>query len=474
MHDLRFAFRSLRKRPGFTIAVVLTLALAIGPNSAIFSVVNTVLLKPLPYDDADSIVWLTGTRPRDGRADASASSWREYLRWRSRSEVFEGVAAYYDRSFNLSDDDEPERVSGAVVTPNLFHVLGVQPVLGRSFLEREAGQGNHRVVILGDGLWRRRFGADPGVIGREIRLHGEPHTVVGVMPPGFKFPQYADAWVPLAIDAENHTDTEAFLWGVARMQPGVTTKVARAAVESAVRPLEEESPDEYAGLGVELTSLREFYVGQTGTAAILFLVATGLVLLVACANVAGLLLARTATRVKELAVRSAMGAMRARLARQLMIESLVLAGVGGALGLALGAWGLRLLEISIPVELPFWADFSLDFRVVGFVFSIVLVIGVAFGVLPLAQVRRRELTQELREGGEEPARAAGREVAQRPRGGRDRSVDRPFGGSGPDGAIAAPLAESGSRVHPRPRDDAAGRSPRHRLRGTVSSSPVLP
>ncbi len=400
MHDLRFALRSLRKRPGFAAAVILTLALAIGPNSAIFSVVNAVLLKPLPYDAAASLVWITGTRQRNGRADSAAASWKEYLRWRSRAEVFEDVAAYYDRSFNLSGGEEPERVSGAVVTPNLFHVLGVRPVLGRSFLGRDGAPGNDHVAVISDGLWRRRFGADAGLIGREIRLHGEPYTVIGVMPAGFKFPQYADAWVPLAIDALDYSKTEAFLWGVGRLRPGVGSDVAEAAVEAAVQPLEEELPEEYAGLGARLLPLREFYVGQTGTAAILFLVATGLVLLVACANVAGLLLARTAARAKEIAVRTAMGALRARLGRQLMIESLVLAGAGGALGLGLGAWGLRLLELSIPVELPFWADFSLDYRAVGFVFLVVLAIGLAFGLLPLAQVRRQEITEALRAGGE--------------------------------------------------------------------------
>ena len=220
------------------------------------------------------------------------------------------------------------------------------------------------------------------------------------MPEGFAFPQYSDAWVPLSMDALDHAETEAFLWGLARLRPGVGRATVESALETSVRPLEKRYPEEYAGLGARVLPLRELYVGQTGTAAVLFLVATGLVLLVACANIVGLLLARTATRSKEIAVRAAMGARRPRLARQLMIESLVLSGLGGLLGLVLGGWGLRLLELSIPVELPFWADFSFDHLVVGFVLLISVGIGVAFGLLPLLQVRRHELTAALREGGE--------------------------------------------------------------------------
>jgi predicted permease len=414
MTDTRLAIRSIRKHPGFAAAVVLTLALAIGPNSAIFSVVNTVLLKPLPYEDAEELVWITGTRPWTGRSGTTASSWREYERWRTRKDAVAEVAVYFDRSFNLSEAGDPERVSGAVVTPGLFQVLGVKPLVGRAFLAEEASPGAHRVVLLGYGLWHRRFGGDPGILGRQVPLHGELYTVVGVMPEGFRFPQYADAWVPLSIEALGRAETDAFLWGIGRLAPGVDPARAEAALAAAVEPLEEAAPDDYEGVGARVVALREYYVGESGAAAVLFWAATGLVLLIACANVAGLLLARMASRTSEIALRTAMGAGRARLSRQLVLESLVLAFLGGGLGLALGAGGLRLLEVSIPVELPFWADFSLDLRVVAFVVLVSAGVGVALGLTPWVQIRRRELTAALKEGG-------GQQVVGR-RGGRVRNA----------------------------------------------------
>lgn len=398
--DLRMALRTIRRYPGFSVAVVLTLAVAIGPNTSIFSLVNSILLRPLPFADAEELVWVSGSRERTGTSGFTASSYEEYLRWRDLDGIFEEIGAYYDRSFNLSGDGTPERVSGAVASPTLFSALGVRPVLGRSFLEEETVAGRDRVTILGNGLWRRRFGADPEIVGSTVLLHGEEHRVVGVMPRGFKFPQYADIWIPLSTEPEEKGRHEPFLWAVGRLEEGRTAAEARSAVAAATARLGEVHPEQYAEATVEVLPLRRFFVGDTGTAALLFIAVTGLVLLVACANIAGLFLARAAQRQREIAVQIALGARRRGLARQLLTESVVLALFGGATGLALGAAGLRLLESSIPVELPFWASFDLDAAVVLFVFGVSLAAGCLCALAPMLQLARPELTPALQvEGG---------------------------------------------------------------------------
>ena len=402
--DLRFALRILLKNPGFTLVAVFALALGIGANTAIFSVVNSVLLRPLPYKDPERLVmvWEDASKtghPRDTPAAGNYSDWRD------QNQVFEGMAAYSDESFNLTGAGDPERLEGIRVSSNLFPLLGVEPQVGRVFTAAEDQPNTQRVVLLSYGLWQRRFGGDPNIVGKPLTLNSESYQVVGVMPARFQFPTNDNQiWVPIAFTSEEAADREVkFLEVIARLKPGITLAQAQAEMTTIAARLQQQYPETNVDIGAAVTSLHEHLVGDIRPALLILLGAVGLVLLIACANVASLLLARAAVRQKEIAVRVALGARRMRLIRQFLTESLVLSTLGGVVGLAVAYIGLVLLRTLIPEDILQASEISIDLKVLGFTLLVSIATGVIFGLAPAIQALRFKQSETLKEGGRNPA-----------------------------------------------------------------------
>jgi putative ABC transport system permease protein len=395
--DARYGMRMLMKNPGFTLTAVITLALGIGVTSVIFSFVNGVLLRPLPYQDSDRLVLLDERAPKREIASMGVS-YSDFLDWREQNRVFTGVAIYDGGwDYTLTGSGEPEELSCTWVAYNAFEVLGVAPILGRTFVAGEERWKNGLAVILSHDLWSRRFDAKPDVIGRTITLNNRPHTVIGVAPPGFKFPAGADLWAPLGPIMDSRAEHG---WNaIARLKPGVTIEQAQSEMSALARRIEEQNPATNEGVGVKLIPLREGLAGDYRKALMILMGVVGLVLLIACVNVASLLLARASARAKEVAIRTALGAGRGRVFRQLLTESLVLGVMGGALGLTLAFWGLDLLLAVIPIDLPFWMKFDLDGRVMGFAAGVTLLTVLIFGAAPALQASKIDLNKALKEGG---------------------------------------------------------------------------
>jgi putative ABC transport system permease protein len=401
MSEFRFALRQLRKSPGFTFIAVLTLALGIGANTAIFSVVNAVLLRPLPYPDGDRLVILQQTTSQMREISVS---FPDYLDWRRDNTVFEHLAISRRESYNLSglQGFEPEQVSGALVTANFFNVTGLQPQLGRTFTEEEDRVGGPALVVISDKFWARFFQRDPQVIGRVLNLGNQPYTVVGVMPKQMFSPRTVDVWFPAMRRSDNPDwqarDNHPGLIGWGRLKAGVTLEAAQAEMTTIAKRLEQEHPKTNAGIGIKVQQFLENQVGEYRTSLTMLLCAVVLVLLIACANIANLLAARGAARAREFAVRVAIGATRWQIVRQLLIESAVLALLGGVFGVFLAAWGRDLLVALAPAGVPRFQETRLDIVVLLFTTALALGTSVLFGLWPAWQTSRADAQTALKSG----------------------------------------------------------------------------
>jgi predicted permease len=399
LQDLRYALRMLRSKPGFTIVAVATLALGIGANTAIFSAIDAVLLRPLPYPNPDRLAMLWMDNRRLGLHE-DLTSYPNYEDWK-KNRVFADMAGFRPGDGILSGQEEPVRVRAALVNWNFFPVLGVSPAIGRAFTPDEDQPDKDRVVILSDGLWKRQFGSDRHVLDKTIELNGTPHRIVGVMPSDFAFPSKdTQLWKPLAPSQRTRGNRGGFFLSViGRLKPGVTTEQARAEMTRIGAEIETAHPDSNKGYGVWVVPLLSQIVGTLREALWILLGAVAFVLLIACANVANLLLGRSAARGREIAVRSALGAGRSRIIRQLLTESLLLALIAGAFGLAIAFWGIRALALLAPKELPRLDEIAIDSRVLIFTLGISLLAAIFFGMAPALRASRADLNEGLREGG---------------------------------------------------------------------------
>ena len=410
MNDLRYALRQLRKSPGFTFIAVLTLALGIGANTAIFSVIYAVLLQPLPYPEGNRLMILTET---DANQPQISVSFPDYVDWKRDNTVFEQIAVSRRESFNLSglEGRAPEQISGGLVTANFFKVIGLNPQLGRVFTEEEDRVGGPMVAVISDRLWQRLFSRDPNVLGRAVNFGNQPYTIVGVMPPQMFSPRTVEVWFPLMRRTDDQMwqtrDNHPGLFGWGRLKQGVTVENALAEMKEIAARLSKQYPASNASVSVTITPLLENQVGDYRASLGLLLGAVALVLLIACANLANLLAARGAARAREFAVRAAVGASRWQIIRQLLVESLVLALFGGMLGLCLAAWGRDLLVALSPPGVPRFQNLSLNGWVLLFSLALSFVTSVLFGLWPAWHTSRADIQLALKSGGHGSSDAPG-------------------------------------------------------------------
>lgn len=395
--DLRYGLRLLWKNRGFTAIALLALALGIGANSAIFTIINAVLLRPLPYERPEQLVWVWGRWAQGNRASISPP---DFLDYRAQAQSLDYFCAMLNNlGFNITGEGEPERIAGAMVTTDFFRMLGVKPALGRDFLSEEEKVANSQVVIISHGLWQRRYGGRPDIVGKQLTLDGKDVTVVGIMPASFRYFGQVDMWRPMTFETPNMQVRKAhFLRPIARLKAGVTITEAQAEIETIASRLSAQYPETNKDWSLTFVPLQELFTSNVRLALLVLLGAVTFLLLIACANIANLLLARAAVRKKELAIRAALGAGRLRLLRQLLTESLVLAGAGGLLGVLFSYWGIDLLVNLIPPNIPRLSEINIDGRVLAFTLGVSLITGLLCGILPALQASRPELDEFLKDG----------------------------------------------------------------------------
>ncbi|MGH9742145.1 MAG: ABC transporter permease, partial [Candidatus Acidiferrum sp.] len=397
LHDIRYAVRLLAKSPGFTVVAVLTLALGIGANTAIFSVVNGVLLRPLPFRDPSRLVIVAEKSP----FPVISTSYENYLDWRDQSHSFESIQAVRAGAITLTGAGDPERLNVQMATAGLFSMLGISPQIGRTFLPEEDRAGGTPVALLSYGLWQRRFGGSHGILGKTIDLDSQPYTIVGVLPAGFQILQPADLFLPFMPWAKTLPDDRNWHPGIiplARLKPGVSRAEARAEMVGITKRLEQQYPDYNTGTSADVVGLQDQLVKNSRPALLLLLGAVSFVLLISCVNVANLLLSRAASRGREIAIRAAMGAARARIVQQLLTESVLLSLAGGLLGILL-AWAALgpLLKIAAG-SVPQGATIGLDPWVLAFTAAVSLLTGLLFGIVPALRTANLDLRSTLNEG----------------------------------------------------------------------------
>jgi putative ABC transport system permease protein len=407
LNDLRHAARVLLKSPGFTTVAVATLALGIGANTALFSVVNAVLLRPLPYRDAGRIVQLW----ESNRASRSVLVSRlNFLDWRNQSRSFDLMALYSGEPVTATGGDLPQRTNATAVSRGFFEIFPAHAVLGRTFLPDDLQPSASMPAVIGYGLWQRAFASNPNVTGRTVHISGIECHVVGVAPPGFQFPDNTEFWVPFEAFPDDGSETRSAhnYWAVGRLKSGVTVATAQAELDAIARRIERQYPESNKGQGVTVLTLQQQLVGDVQPALLILLGAVGFVLLIACANVANLLLARSTARSREMAVRAALGAGRARLISQVLTESLLLSAIGGSVGLLLAVWAMPLVALLIPASVPRTGEIGMDATVLWFALGISALTGVLFGLLPAIRLSQTDLNESLKE-------AAGRTATGRTR-----------------------------------------------------------
>ncbi|HKE57002.1 MAG TPA: ABC transporter permease [Pyrinomonadaceae bacterium] len=403
LKDIRYAVRNLVRRPGFTVIAVVTLGLGIGANTAIFSAINALLLKPLPLPEPDRVVAIWDKAPSRGVVHNEVSM-ANYLDWRAQSQSYEHLALYRWWSTNLTGVESPERIQGFLVTANFLDALGMKPLMGRNFTTEENQPGKDLVAIITYSLWQRRFGGDPNILNKTIKLNSLTRTVIGVMPERFNFPKGAEVYAPLPITPEmtGQRDFHSY-YVVGKLKPGASPQSAQAEIDNIMATLEKEYPNTNTGLGANVYPIVKDTVRQYDTALWIMLGAVGFVLLIACANVANLMLARATGRQKEIALRAALGASRWRIIRQLLSESLIVALLGGVLGTLIGFWGIDALRAANPGDAakfaPGWYQLGLNFPVLVFTLGLSVLSGLVFGLAPAWQTSKPNLNDALKEGG---------------------------------------------------------------------------
>jgi putative ABC transport system permease protein len=408
--DLGHGFRTLLRNPSFSATAALLLALGIGANTAIFSVINSVLLRPLPYEDSSRIMQIWHVPPAKSFPGLTlfSVSPANYLDWQSQSHSFEEMAAYGGARFNIGGKERPEAIQAAPVAPDFFSVLRVHPLLGRTFSPEEDRPGQGHVVVLGNALWRDHFGGDPGIVGQNIVLDGETYTVTGVMPPNFKFPSWAQLWVPMAWTNEKRAvrGNHNYLV-IGRLKPGVESRAAQAELSAISSRLEQLYPEDDKGWGATIVPLREQLVGDVRPALLVLLGAVAFVLLIACANVANLVLGKILERKKEIAIRYALGATRGAILRQILAETVLLSLAGGALGLLLASFGVTLIVKFLGDRLPRSTEITLDAPVLAFTAFVALFAGILAGLLPALRFTRTDVNEALKQGQSRGSSASG-------------------------------------------------------------------
>lgn len=404
--DFTYAVRMLVKTPGFAIIAILAIALGIGASTTSFSIVNAVLLRPFPLiQNQERLVFLSQFFTKTAEND-NGMSFPDYLEIKKQATTLEGFGAWQNATFIITNGEKPERFLGANLSAETFSFLRVQPILGRQFRPEEDNLNAPPVALLGYHIWQNLFGGDPALVGREVPINGRQVTIIGIMPKGWRFPEECDIWMPLQLDEKDNPRANYFLAGVGLLKKGVSIETARAELEAIAGRIAVEHPATNAGVSIRIKTFRDEMVENAKALTLLIMGAVIFVHLIACANVANLLLARAATRTKEVAIRCALGASRGQIIRGLLVESMVLGFAGSVLGLLFAVWGIDLMIRAVPVEMPFWVTFELDWRVFAFALGTGLLSSVAFGLAPALQASKPQLVDSLKEGGRSGAGGA--------------------------------------------------------------------